>query len=33
MDKAYGPCAEARYCMHVGGGGTLAEAIEFVTAW
>jgi CRISPR system Cascade subunit CasC len=33
MDKAYGPCADARYCMHVGGSGTLAEAIEFATAW
>lgn len=33
MDKAYGPCADARYCMHVGASGTLAEAIDFATAW
>ena len=33
MDRAYGPCAEGRYAMKVGGEGTLAEAIAFATAW
>jgi CRISPR system Cascade subunit CasC len=33
MDRAYGPCAEGRYAMKVGGEGTLAEAIVFATAW
>jgi CRISPR system Cascade subunit CasC len=33
MDKAYGPCADDRYCMHVGAKGTLPEALTFATAW
>jgi CRISPR system Cascade subunit CasC len=33
MDKAYGPCADGRYTMRVGGEGTLAEAITFATSW
>jgi CRISPR system Cascade subunit CasC len=32
MDKAYGACADDRYTMRVGGGGTLAEAIAFATS-
>jgi hypothetical protein len=32
MDKAYGPCADHRYSMRVGGEGTLAGAIVFATS-
>ena len=33
MDTAYGACADDRYTMKVGGGGTLSEAISFATSW
>jgi CRISPR system Cascade subunit CasC len=33
MDAAYGPCADARYTMHLGAGGTLAEVMAFATDW
>jgi hypothetical protein len=33
MDKAYGPCADCRYTMKVGGEGTLTEAIAVATKW
>jgi CRISPR system Cascade subunit CasC len=33
MDKAYGPCADDRYTMRIGGEGTLTEAIAFATSW
>jgi CRISPR system Cascade subunit CasC len=33
MDKAYGPCADSRYIMRVGGDGTLADAIGAATTW
>jgi CRISPR system Cascade subunit CasC len=29
MDEQYGPCADARFTMRVGGNGTLAEALMF----
>lgn len=32
LDAAYGPCAAATAEMHVGGGGTLAEVLDFCVA-